>query len=183
MGWISSSKQYLSNITIVLIAMFIGLLAIEILTRVFVDELYWKFRDTTDDWLIDDKKGWRQKPNLNATHIYDGRIVLFKTNQDGVQTSGNSSAELRILLIGDSTVVGRSVASEARIQNHLVKYLNTYLGRDSYIINAGVLGYSTDQSLLQLKDLITKYKPTFVLHVICDNDLLQNQIHNDQWSL
>jgi len=60
----------------------------------------------------------------------------------------------------------------------LVKYLSTYLKKDSYIINAGVQGYSTDQSLLQLKDMITKYKPTFVLHVITANDFLQNQSHS-----
>ena len=176
MSWINLPKKYQSNTATVLIAILIGLLVMEIVTRVFIDESYWKFRDATDDWLIDDKKGWRQKPNLNDVSTFDGRTILFKTNQDGVQTFGNSSAELKILLIGDSTVVGRTVPAEGRIQNHLAKYLNTYLKKNSYIINAGVQGYSTDQSLLQLKDLITKFKPTFVLHIITDNDFYKTKV-------
>ncbi len=122
MSWISLQKKYFINLGVVLVAVLIGLLAMELLTRVFVDESMWRFRDATDDWMIDKEIGWRQKSNLNVTTISNGKEIVFKTNQDGVQTSGRTTADLRVLLLGDSTVVGRAVPSSYRMQTQLARY-------------------------------------------------------------
>lgn len=143
---INTFKKYSIIILTVFSSLIFSFLLLETIIRISIDEVYWKFIDSSDDWVIDDKIGWRQKSNLDITHLNRGKRIRFQTNQDGLQVVGKSSADIRILLIGDSTIVSRNVPSEDRIQNHLYEYLGKHLNKDTYIVNAGVQGYSTDQS-------------------------------------
>src|ERR1700675_3641291 len=84
----------------------------EIVVRLFVPAAYWTFRIAADDWQSDPEIGWIQKPNLNLLAYAGDRgwTVDFKTNSDGLLPSSatrqKNPGTLRIMLFGDSTVLG-----------------------------------------------------------------------------
>jgi hypothetical protein len=140
----------------------------------FVHESLWRFRDATEDWIIDGTLGWKQKPNLDVDSSYDGKLVHFKTNPDGTQSAGNPTGVKTILILGDSTVVGRAVPDGRRIHDFICRLWKAQTEEDVFVVNGGVQGYSTDQSFIQLGLLGEQYRPSIVLYAMCDNDLLQN---------
>ena len=167
--------QKLINLSLSLIFFIISFFVLEILVRVFIDPSYWRFKQASDNWILDKDLGWSQKKNIDYTKFIQDEMIEYTTNDDGVQTFGEPTSKLKILIVGDSTAAGVSVQSDKRIHSYLVKHIFNYSQKKAYVINASVEGYSTDQSLIQLKKLISKYKPQFVLHIICENDFLQNQ--------
>jgi lysophospholipase L1-like esterase len=177
MSWTSRGRALAANTLLVFLSVTVACLCLEGLTRVLVDESLWRFRDATDDWMFDPEIGWRQKPNLDVRSTFEGQLIRYRTDDHGVQVAGNADAAIRLLIVGDSTVAGRAVREGSRLQNQIAKQLKDRYGFDAYVVNAGVQGYSTDQSLLLLQKLIREYRPTHVVHMICDNDFLQNQSH------
>lgn len=163
-------RQLLPNLTLTFVTTVIVLGVIEFATRLLVE----RPRVAGDNWIIDKRIGWKQKPNLNVTWHNYGKAITFQTNEDGIQITGDPSAQHRILIVGDSTVVGTGVDQGARIHDRILDHWRQRGGGTLYVMNAGVEGYSTDQSLLMLEALLEKYRPTIVLHAICDNDFLQN---------
>lgn len=153
------------------------LLVSEALIRLAVPEQYWRLYVAQDDWLPDPVLGWRNKPNLNVTRRFEDELVAFTTNPDGLQVahsrSGSGEIAQRIMIFGDSTVVGRAVAEEGRLHHQLARRLAAR-GILAEVINAGVEGYSTDQSLLAMESMIPRYHPQIVIHMVCANDFFGN---------
>ena len=150
------------------------LLTAEIAIRLFVPADRWKFRDATQDWMLDKRLGWIQKPGLDVTSTTEfGWTVRFQTNEDGL-TPPTARREkkagiLRIMFFGDSTVVGRSVPQDQTVNAQLESLLREK-GIPAEVFNAGVQGYSTDQVLLRMEELPPLYKPDVVIYGACDND-------------
>lgn len=152
-----------------------SLAAIEAGVRVFAPPYLWQFRDATADWQLDSSAGWVQKGDLDVTTIEDdGKRLEFKTNADGLRpasaTRRKNSNSTRIIIFGDSTVVGRSVAPDRTVDSFLSTKLKS-LGQSVEVINAGVQGYSTDQVLIRIRQLVPLYSPDIVVYGFCSNDL------------
>ncbi len=151
-----------------------GLLLVELAVRFFVPRPFWEFRDATSDWQVDDRIGWVNRPDLRAfTRLSDGRAFWFETNGDGVSPAGcardRRRGVLRVMVFGDSTVVGRAVLPTETVRARIEARLRGR-GIDAEVINAGVQGYSTDQALLLMERLVPLYRPDAVLHAVCGND-------------
>ncbi|GEM_PF-6814926 len=122
----------------------------------------------------DERLGWVQKPELDVTTLNEfGWTVRFQTNEDGL-TPPQARREkkpgvVRVMFFGDSTVVGRGVPQDKTVNAYLERFL---LGKGikAEVINAGVQGYSTDQALLRMKQLLPLYRPDVVIYGACDND-------------
>lgn len=146
----------------------------ELTVRLFVPSHRWGFRDATQDWMIDPRLGWVQKPGLDVTTVMDhGWVVRFRTNPDGLTPSTASrerkTGTLRVMFFGDSTVVGRTVPQDQTIHAYLEKFLRDK-SVSAEVLNAGVQGYSTDQVLLRMEELLPLYQPDIVIYGACDND-------------
>jgi lysophospholipase L1-like esterase len=156
------------------------LLIAEVAVRVLVPESLWRLRNNSDDWQQDALAGWAQKSNLNVAHRHDHGIVHFSTNPDGVYPAGTHRQRpinaTRILLFGDSTVVGRNLPENERLLAHLTAQLRA-CGIVAEVICAGVEGYSTDQALIRMQQLVPLYQPDLILHVTCANDFAGNELN------
>src|SRR5436309_5939557 len=151
----------------------------EIGVRVFVPDRYWRFRTLMDDWQADSELGWVNKPNLDVRSRSDGRtVVRFRTNKNGLQPASAKESKdpgrRRILLVGDSTVVGRAVPEDQRLAPQLERALSAK-GLSWEVICAGVQGYSTDQELLLMRRLLPRYRPDAVILMVCGNDFGGNE--------
>jgi lysophospholipase L1-like esterase len=173
------AKTAFLNIITVIIFVCLGLVILEIGVRWIVPKSYWQFHDFTSDWQLDKVLGWVQKPRLDTTGVTDyGWTVRFQTNEDGL-TPGSAQRhkqanKIRIMLFGDSTVLGRSVPQDKTVSAQLEQLLKSK-GIDAEVINAGVQGYGTDQSLLLMERLLPLYNPEVVIYGLCQNDFTENQ--------
>jgi hypothetical protein len=79
------------------------------------------------------------------------------------------------MIFGDSIVAGRAVPQDQTVTAHLERILGD-AGVQADVINAGVDGYSTDQSLISMEELIPLYSPDIVFHGVCPNDFGGNKI-------
>jgi lysophospholipase L1-like esterase len=167
-----------STVGMILVSIFVSLLILEIGIRVFIPRLQWDFRDATDNWQIDPLTGWVQKPNLDINEKTDyGWRVHFQTNEDGLAPPTarkiRVAGKKRIMIFGDSTVVGRAVPQDETVTAFLQQMLAKQ-GSEVEVINCGVEGYGTDQSLLRMKQLVPLYRPDLVFYCLCDNNFGRN---------
>jgi hypothetical protein len=172
-------KRSCQNLGIVLFSICLCVLALEIGVRLFVPKPYWQSHEFTADWQLDTVIGWVQKPNLDVTCMTEyGWLVRFQTNDDGLipfdAQRQRHPGKLRIMIFGDSTVVGRSVPDNNTVSYQLQNCLKIN-NINAEVINAGVQGYGTDQSLLLMERLIPLYHPDIVIYGFCQNDLGENQ--------
>ena len=168
------SKDCLFSAAAVAASLTLILLTAEIAIRLFVPVDRWQFRDATQDWMLDKRLGWVQKPGLDVTTLTEfGWTVRFQTNEDGLTPPTarreKNAGILRIIFFGDSTVVGRSVPQDKTVNAQLESFLREK-GIPAEVFNAGVQGYSTDQVLLRMEELLPLYKPDIVIYGACDND-------------
>jgi hypothetical protein len=152
----------------------VTLLALEAVVRLAVPSHEWRVHDSSMDWQVDALQGWVQRPHIDVTTRSDqGSLVHFQTNGDGLRPASaqrERDGRYRVLLVGDSTVVARSVPPELTLHHQLEQRLAAVVGPVE-VINAGVEGYSADQTLLQLRRLLPLYRPDLVIYGFCDNDL------------
>lgn len=172
-------RRVLMRCVAVAAAVIVALALAELSVRLFVNEAYWAFRDPSSYWRVDPTLGWVQREHLDIEEFRgDGALVQFQTNEDGLLPADARPARppgtRRVLFVGDSTVVGRSVPESARIHRQLQELLSER-GITTDVVNAGVEGYSTDQALLRLVTLLPRYRPDLVLHAFCLNDLEGNR--------
>jgi lysophospholipase L1-like esterase len=113
------------------------------------------------------KPGYRDADaNLNATFPY----INADGQRDRERTVEKPAGVRRIIVLGDSVVVGLSIAS---FDDMLAAQLERALGRaDTEVLSFAVMGYNTrgEVELLRTKGL--KYAPDLVVVVFVDNDLM-----------
>ena len=172
-------KGVFVNLLTIVFFVCLSLLLLEIGVRGLVPKTSWQFRDFTSDWQLDQVLGWVQKPNLDVSERTDfGWIVRFQTNEDGLTPATakrtKTNNRIRIMIFGDSIVVGRSVPQDQTVSAQLEQLLQSQ-NINAEVINAGVQGYATDQALLRMIQLLPLYKPDLVIYGLCQNDFLGNQ--------
>ena len=149
--------------------------------RALVPPERWHHVDAAHHWQIDSQLGWVQRANLDSYSLdsLTSEPIPLATNGDGLlpatATRERPADSARILLVGDSTIVGVGVAESQRIHQVLADELNGR-GLRVDVVNAGTNGYSTDQTLLRLEQLIEPYAPDLVLHCITANDFVANTL-------
>jgi len=105
--------------------------------------------------------------------------VAVRTNEHGFR--GLSPTEtskrpdvLRIIGVGDSVMWGTGVRQADSLLG-ILEELFVGNGRAVEVINAGVVGYSTFQEYLLLRDHLMRFQPDVVLLNFCVNDLLPTE--------
>jgi hypothetical protein len=124
-----------------------------------------------DDYLI------ALKPNLRRSFtrakVNGGITVKWETNSDGFR--GNElrrQPDIRVMVYGDSSIQAEFSNLEDTFPFRLEKYLAAGLpGYDIEVVNAGVIGFGPDQSLIKLSKEADRYKPSLIIfHVFATND-------------
>jgi hypothetical protein len=117
----------------------------------------------------DDLLGWRHRPGAIAMF----KDAIVRINADGLRddeiAAKRADGEWRVLFLGDSQVFGDGVASE----DTFVQRLEAEDGR-LQAINAGVIGYGTDQQLLYYEKNGTRYDADITLVGLNAYDLRDN---------
>ncbi len=153
---------------------------LELGTRIFVPAPIWRFHDAAAEWERDDELGWVTRPEMDDTRVIGGeRQVRFRTNADSLvphtATRERPGAAPRILFVGDSMVLGRSVHPHETYPERLAALL-AERGVEVEVLNAGVMGYSTDQALLSMRRLLPLYRPDLVVYASTLNDFGGNEL-------
>ena len=164
----------------------LGLLLIvaEVGVRLLIPSERWRVVDATHHWQIDPALGWVQQPNLDSytIDVLTNEAIPLRTNGDGLlpptATPRKPPEMLRVLLVGDSTIVGAGVHERERIHSVLAELLAERDVRVD-VVNAGTQGFATDQAALRLEQLIGPYDPDVVLHCVCSNDFVANTLQTN----
>jgi hypothetical protein len=162
-------------------ALLATLLLLEAGVRLFVPAELWRFRDGTHDWRIDPQLGWVNQSDLDVTSRGNYGVVRFRTNPDGLIPAEARRPKppgvLRIMIFGDSMVVGRDLP-QSEIYTSQLEAILRERGIRAEVINAGVLGYSTDQALLLMERWLPVYRPDITAYGATLNDLGGNALAN-----
>ena len=116
------------------------------------------------------------RPNTSKAYLrsVDGgpRLVRWHTNEDGFRGPPlRESPEVRIIVYGDSNVHARFSPQPDTLTGQIERLLRNGGSREVEVLNAGVVGYGPDQSLLRLETDIERYRPdAIVFHLFTEND-------------
>lgn len=115
-------------------------------------------------------------PKANVDDVWyayrDGTSFRVKTNSEGFADSERAvqADKPRIALIGDSTTASWEAEPHARPQFAMQSRLNDSVE----VLNFGVRGFGTDQTLLLFEEKVAKYKADIVVYTFCVNDIANN---------
>ena len=173
--------RWLGRFGLAVASLLLMFLVLEVGVRLFVPAPLWRFRDGAHDWQPDRELGWANRPNLDVESVGLGGLVRFRTSPDGLIPAearrARSPGVARIMVFGDSVVVGRDV-SQRDIYTARLESILGQRGIPVEVVNAGVLGYSTDQSLLSMQRWLPEYRPDLVLYGSTLNDFGGNSLDN-----
>ncbi len=116
------------------------------------------------------------KPNIRKEYIRleenGGYISHWQTNSRSFRGPElRDNPEYRVIVYGDSNVQARFSGRSRTFPIQLEHYLNKSGIRNIEVINAGVIGFGPDQSLIRFSKEVDQYKPDLVIfHVFADND-------------
>ena len=125
------------------------------------------------------------KPNVEKTFfglLANGTsAVRWQTNAEGFRGAPlEENPDLKVMVYGDSNVQARFSSLKDTFSHRLEIGLESRLGTNVDVINAGVIGFGPDQSLLKFIKEADVYRPDIVIfHVFADNDfgdLLRNRL-------
>ncbi len=134
-------------------------------------------------YVVDEQTGFSLLPNQHGFIIrrVPGLFrTQFHTNSRGMRDREyvlEKHDRRRVLALGDSITEGWGVEAEEAYPNVLAsQYLH-----DVEVWNLGVAGYSTDQELQQLRQVIDDYRPDVVTLAFYFNDLAENSFRRVRW--
>lgn len=115
-------------------------------------------------------------PNVSKVYVrsVDGgpRFIRWQTNAEGLRGPPlEPKPQGRVMVLGDSNVQARFSPQDHSFTGQLQRFLRESSGKQVEVINAGVVGFGPDQSLLRLEAQIDRYEPNaIVFHVFTEND-------------
>jgi len=116
------------------------------------------------------------KPNATGTFVRSkedgGDVIRWQTNSDSFRGPELlSDPEYRIIIYGDSNIQARFSSYENTFVYKLGEYLREYDIKDLEVVNAGVIGFGPDQSLIRFEKEADIYHPDLVIfHIFPGND-------------
>jgi lysophospholipase L1-like esterase len=172
-------KRLFQSIGLAAASLTITLLLLELAVRAVVPPQRWYFLDAAGDWLVDTGIGWVNMPDRDVKSQTPYGWVHFRTNPDGLipydARREKPPGSVRIMIFGDSMVIGRNVAQDEIYSAKLQEDLRAR-GIPADVVNAGVQGYSTDQALLLMQRWLPVYRPDFVVYGSTLNDYGGNSV-------
>lgn len=128
-------------------------------------------------WEHHPRWGWRHRPGAEDTFVKLGARQHIRINSKGLREREidyeKPPGVFRVLVLGDSTVVGFEVAPED-VFTRVAEDRLRQAGYPVEFINAGHRGWGTGQALLFLEDEGLRYRPDLVLYKWTTNDLDDN---------
>ncbi|MDQ7782809.1 MAG: SGNH/GDSL hydrolase family protein [Desulfomonilaceae bacterium] len=130
--------------------------------------------------------GWKMKPNTRRINVTEEFRAIEETNSKGIRGGEYSYEkgpnEYRILILGDSFAEGYTVDFENLFSEVLKSTLNSGSHGTYYeVINAGTVGYGTDQELLFYQSEGYKYDPDLVIVMFYENDVIDNVTRRENY--
>jgi len=124
---------------------------------------------------FDDQLGWSKTPGKSITRSTSEFSVEFDINQLGLRDDPMTSTSkepgtFRVLMLGDSFVLGYTVDRDQLFVDHLERWWGEE-GRKVDVVNAGTEGYSTDQEVLWFLEKGVDYQPDLVCIFPYENDI------------
>lgn len=134
-------------------------------------------------WEHDALLGWSHTPGASGHYVgprpwpieFDAPVRINSIGLRGPEVPPREPGELRVLLLGDSVVVGFEVPYDETFGALLQQRLAARLPRPVRVVNAGVRGYGTDQAYLYLRERGVKLEPDVVVFVHSNNDFENNR--------
>ncbi len=139
--------------------------------------------EQTPEFTMDDQTGWVRAPNQSG-FVYQRNPGVFETrfqtNSRGMRDREHllsKGSNPRILVVGDSFTEGWGVEE----QQAYPKVLERHFLQGVDVWNLGVVGYSTDQELQQLRKAIPELHPDVVVLGFYENDIADNTRAKSLW--
>lgn len=118
-------------------------------------------------------RGWTHRPGAVDEYVKIGTRQEIRINSLGLRERElpreRAPGTWRVLVVGDSQVVGFEVAQEETFTRVAERILRER-GHRVEVVNGGLRGYGTDQVLLFLREEGIRYAPDVVLYVWAYND-------------
>lgn len=128
-------------------------------------------------WKESSELGWERLPNIQNVYtngFFSGHFTSDKYgNRLNSQTGTYVEGYKNILFIGDSTTASLEVDDDQTVPALLESMLRKRGGRYN-VINLGVRGYGTDQSVRKAIRFAEIYRPEHVIYMYFDNDIYNN---------
>lgn len=133
-------------------------------------------------WQHDERLGWSLEPGARGRYVgprpfpieFDSAIEINSLGLRGPEPEPRQPGELRVLFLGDSLVAGFEVEHSETFPALLEAELRGRFAQPLSVINAGVRGYGTDQSLLWYRERGLALAPDLVVLVFSANDFDDN---------
>ena len=133
-------------------------------------------------WQHDERLGWSLEPGARGRYKgprpfpveFDTAVAINSLGLRGPELSRRAEGELRVLFLGDSVVAGFEVEQPETFVALLETHLQQRFERPLRVVNAGVRGYGTDQSLLWYRERGRSLAPDLVVLVFSANDFDDN---------
>jgi lysophospholipase L1-like esterase len=173
-------RRILSNLLATLISLVITAFALELLTRLVVDDgmqfdlEMWKYARDIKQLSADPLIGHEHAPNRQA-HLMG---VDFRTNSHGLRdhefSIERAPGKLRVAMLGDSLTVGWGVPLEETFAKRIER-MYAAAGIDAEVINFGVGNYNTVQEVQAFLANGRRYQPDVIVlnYFVNDAELLE----------
>jgi hypothetical protein len=188
----TASRQWALNAALLLVSIAISLICVELALRFIIQpralmtkEFLIRQGVTESDqaWERSDLLGWIIKSNATFNHAspFGEFNVAIRTGYMGLRLplegarANLSSAKRTILFVGDSVTAGYEVEYDETFVAKVEKILSANGNAPVRTLNAGIRGYSTDQSFKRMKQLLDAgIKPDDIVYVYSLNDPFEN---------
>jgi lysophospholipase L1-like esterase len=133
-------------------------------------------------WQYDEQLGWSLQPGARGRYVgprpfpieFDAAIEINSFGLRGPEPAPSQPGELRVVVLGDSVVAGFEVDYSETFVARLEDALRDRFTEPVTVVNAGVRGYGTDQSLLWYRDRGVALAADLVVLVFSRNDFEDN---------
>jgi hypothetical protein len=166
------------NLLTLAISILFSLVLLEIGIRIFAGSKI-PVKDHRNDmfWMSSREFGWANKPNSTGNFSnghFNGYVV---NDHNGNRQNSDEGTFIEgyenIFFIGDSTTESLEVNNDETVPAFLESSLRR-AGRKVNVLNFGVRGYGTDQSVRKALHFAEQYKPRQIVYMYVDNDFIDN---------
>lgn len=133
-------------------------------------------------WQYDERLGWSLQPGARGRYVgprpfpieFDVAIEINSFGLRGPEPAPSQPGDLRVVVLGDSVVAGFEVDYSETFVARLEVALRDRFTEPVTVVNAGVRGYGTDQSLLWYRERGVALVADLVVLVFSRNDFEDN---------
>ena len=170
----SGPRYFLGVLRTAGIITIITILMLEVSLRVFFGDLLYIRSNEDQFWQYDANVGWSLKPNISgifSNGYFKGSVHIDNNGNRKNSATGTYIPGFRnIFFIGDSTTASFEVDDHETVPAVLEQRLRKQ-GTEINVVNLGVRGYGTDQSVRRALQFADQYKPTDIIYMWVGNDI------------